>query len=123
MRQLERELHKGVRARPALFDESFAKGVERERMEVHVVGQTARAAQGSLDHLLTLEGKERGVLVNGGGRRGYRRTPKPQGWCPKTHPVLLSALSKVLPSGCGLLATRHPARRPVAGWPRQEGRG
>lgn len=68
MCQLERQLHKGVGARAALLDEAFAEGVEREGTEIHILCQKARAAQGSLYHLLTLEGKrDRFYLLGEGG--------------------------------------------------------
>lgn len=57
MSQLERKLDEGIRAGLAFLDQPFTKGVERERVEIHVVCQDAGAVQGSLYHLLTLEEK------------------------------------------------------------------
>lgn len=65
MSQLQRQLHERVRARPALLDQAFPERVEGKGVEVHVVGQEVRAAQGRLYHLLTLERKEGGSLWGG----------------------------------------------------------
>lgn len=59
VRQLQGQLHERVRAGTALLYQLLPESVKRERMEVHVVGQEVRAAQGRLDHLLTLEDEEK----------------------------------------------------------------
>lgn len=65
MSQLQGQLDEGVRAGPALLDQTFPKGVERERVEIHVAGQERRAAQGRLDHLLALGREQRQALLVG----------------------------------------------------------
>lgn len=66
MGQLQGELDEGVRARSAFLDQSFTKSVERERMEIHIAGQNVRGVQGRLYHILTLEKKEKKVLLIAG---------------------------------------------------------
>lgn len=87
MRQLESKLDEGIRARPALLDQPFTEGVERERMEIHVACQNGGAVQGSLYHLLTLEKNgERGApywLLTYLGEA--RCSCGPLGCCLNTH--------------------------------------
>lgn len=60
--ELQRQLNEGIRTRPALLDQAFAKGVKWEGMQVHIICQKTGTAQGCLYDLLTLQRKKAALL-------------------------------------------------------------
>lgn len=88
--QLQGDLHKGVRAGPALLDEAFAKGEELEAVQLHVVCQRPGHLVGALNDRLALwrQGQCQGLCWGGlraldtfRGREALPCAP----WTPGSH--------------------------------------
>lgn len=93
--QLQGDLHKGVRAGPALLDEAFAKGQELEAVQLHVVCQCLGHLVGTLDDCLALFRHGKGQLGAELSKQDFRVmsrrpevwvTDEGQGWGASVYP-------------------------------------
>lgn len=79
--QLQGDLHKGVRAGPALLDEAFAKGQELEAVQLHVVCQCLGHLVGTLDDCLALFRHGKGQLGAELSKQDFRvMSRRPEVW-------------------------------------------